>query len=390
VQKGFCLQGIDNLFFMLNILWIEVINLNILFISYGIYEYDGRLRELLKISKNIGKTTCLTRAESSSSCQDNAHVAINISSRFNYIKFILKAIFIAMNMKKIDVLFIDNRKAIIPGLIIRILKRPRVIIKDVRELYLIKEVKHFAGKIGCVLEKILIDKADILICANSFRAEIMKYYYSLNAPPLIYENIRRLMFDNEYLEKEIYQKYHEIFNKDTFRIISTSGCDVSRTNDRLVLAMKDLGEKFELLLVGGGSEEDCNQILEIIQKHSIKNVQLIGKVGESELKYLIQKCQVGVVNYNKRDTNNRFCASGKIYEFIYEGLPVITTENLPLLEIVEKHCIGVSDDNYLKGIRTIYENYLFYKENVKLFSQNINVEKNNQQLIKLIKERIFF
>jgi len=86
--------------------------------------------------------------------------------------------------------------------------------------------------------------------------------------------------------------------------------------------------------------------------------------------------------------NNKFCASGKIYEFVFEGLPVITTENLPLVDLVKRHHIGVSSDNYYNGIITIYKDYLYYKENVLSFAKRIDVDINNQQLVKLIKERI--
>jgi len=344
---------------------------NILFVSYGVYEYDGRLRELIKIAKQIGNTTYITRIHSKNSKQENSHVAINIRGLLSYLKFIFKIMRVAYNLNNIDVLFIDNRKAVIPGLVVKIFKNPKVIIQDVRELYLINEIKYLRGKIG-----------------NKYRAKIMQEYYSLNEMPLIYGNIRKLEFDNNYSKKELEGKFNTILKDDTFKIISTSGYAIKRTNDKLVLAMKGLGKKFELLLVGGGTKRDYKRITRLIKKNKIENVRIIDKLSTSELKYLIQKCQVGVVNYNKEDTNNKFCASGKIYEFVFEGLPVITTENLPLVELVERYRIGVSNDNYHNGIITICKNYLYYKQNVLSFAKSIDVDTNNQQLVKLIKERI--
>jgi len=362
--------------------------MNILFVSYGVYEYDGRLRELIKIAKQIGNTTYITRIHSKNSKQENSHVAINIRGLLSYLKFIFKIMTVAYNLNNIDVLFIDNRKAVIPGLIVKIFKNPRVTIQDVRELYLMNEVNYLTGKIGCFVEKYLIERADILICANEYRSKIMQKYYLLSEIPLVYKNIRKLEFDNDYSMKELESRFNAILKYDTFRIISTSGYDIKRTNDRLVLAMKDLGKKFELLLVGGGIKEDRKRITELIQKNKIENVHIIDKLGVNELKYLIQQCQVGVVNYSKKDTNNKFCASGKIYEFVFEGLPVITTENLPLVDLVKRHHIGVSSDNYYNGIITIYKDYLYYKENVLSFAKSIGVDINNQQLVKSIKDRI--
>jgi len=255
---------------------------NILFVSNGVYEYDGRLRELIKIAKQIGNTTYITRISSKSSKKENSHVAINTHGLLSYLRFIFKTMRVVYNLNNIDVLFIDNRKAVIPGLMIKIFKKPRVTIQDVRELYLMNEVNYLTGKIGCFLEKLLIKRADILICANKYRSKIMQEHYSLSEMPLVYENIRKLEFDNCYSIKELESKFNAILKDDTFRIISTSGYDIKRTNDRLVLAMKDLGKIFELLLVGGGIKEDRKRITELIQKNKIENVRIIDKLGAEE------------------------------------------------------------------------------------------------------------
>jgi len=69
-------------------------------------------------------------------------------------------------------------------------------------------------------------------------------------------------------------------------------------------------------------------------------------------------------------------------------LPVITTENLPLVELVKRYRIGVSNDNYYNGIITIHKDYLYYKKNVLSFARSIDVDTNNQQLVNSIKERL--
>lgn len=49
-----------------------------------------------------------------------------------------------------------------------------------------------------------------------------------------------------------------IFAEEKFRIISTAGCDMTRTTGKMIEAMKDLGEKYELLLIGESEEEMRN------------------------------------------------------------------------------------------------------------------------------------
>lgn len=361
--------------------------MNILLISYRLYEYDGRLRELINISKTLGSTTYITRSNGNVLDKEKSHILISTKDGFwGYLKFIFKSVNIALQNKEMNVLFIDDRRAVLPALIIKLFRNSLTVIQDVRELWIAEEVKHLRGKIGCFFEKKLIKQADLLICANSYRAKIMKKYYSLPEEPLVYENIRILSFSKDYSELETHNKLSKYIEREAFKIIVTSGCDISRTTDKLVLAMKDLGDEFELLIVGGGSKEDEKIITELIEKNAINNIKLIGRLGENELKFLIQKCDVGIVNYNKIDTNNKYCASGKIYEFTNEGLPVVTTENIPLIEMVNQHSIGVADDNYANGILTIKEHYDEYKKNVCLFSQKIDVKNNNLKLVSKIKE----
>lgn len=357
--------------------------MKIFLVSNGIWEYDGRLRELLSVANTLGDSTSVTRAEKLNSSEK--HITVKKKS---YIYFILFSIVKAVKTEKIDVLFIDNRKAIVPGIFIKLMKNPKVVILDVRELYFKKEVNHFIGKIGCMLEGFFIKRAGVIICANKQRSIIMQEYYKLKEPPLVYENIRQLYFSKTYNEELFNMKYDGLFKKNTFRIISTSGCSVSRTNDKLVESMAKLGNEYELFLVGGGTSKDKEKIETIINKYNLKNVVLIDMLDMDELKFLIKNCNVGVVNYHQNDLNNKYCASGKIYEFLFEGIPIITTENEPLKEICKDYRIGVSNNDYYSSIIEVNRNYDYYKNNTIKLIENLDAEQNNQELTSSILGRI--
>ncbi|WP_312700204.1 hypothetical protein [Sedimentibacter sp.] len=359
--------------------------MKVFFISNGIWEFDGRLRELIKVASGLGDVKYITRVKSSNLQTNKNHIKIKGN---NYFKFILKTLSSVRLYEDIDIIFVDNRKAIIPALLIQLYYKHRKIILDVRELYLSNEVKHITGKIGCFFEKIMIKKADIVICANKYRANVMKEYYKLNDIPLVYENIRQINYnENTDLEK-LRLKYEHIFSNKTTRIISTSGYSVSRTNDKLVEAMIELGSDFELLLVGSGTKDDKIIIENIIHKNNLNNIHLIEMVNEDELKYLISHSHIGIVNYHQKDLNNKFCASGKIYEFIFEGLPVVTTENKPLVDFCADFGVGCTDNSYIEGIREINSNYVYYKKQVDYIRNNFDIEKNNLDLKNHIMDKL--
>ena len=308
--------------------------MKILLISYDYYLYDGRLRELIKVARALGETTFITRSSDGEKPQGEGHILYRDRG---YSHFIL---FVCQQMQKIgpqDLILIDNRKGIIPGYLAKKLTHARYVVQDCRELYSYQSATGIAGKIGCLIEKIFTRRSDVVIAANAYRAKRMVKMFGLKEMPLNYENIRRLTYRSEQAHQQVEEECREFFaDQEKFRIISTAGCDVSRTTVRMVEAMKGLGDAFELLLIGESEEEDEQIIRETIRSLRLTNVKIFPRMDENHLKYFIEHCQVGMVTYHQRDLNNKYCASGKIYEFLFEGKPVVTSTNRHLKELSEK------------------------------------------------------
>lgn len=354
--------------------------MNILLISYGDYRYDGRLRELIKIFNKIGKLTvmCIGKAN-----ENNIHIIKNLG----YYEFIKHVIYEGKKLKNIDILVVDNRRACIPGLrLIKYLK-PAIVIQDCRELYLSKESHGLKSKVGCYFEQKMLTIADIIIAANKQRSDIMKDIYNLSECPIVYENFRHLEYINS-TEEECANILGKYIKNDEFRIISTSGCNFDRTNNILVENLNKVKAKVRLFLVGNSSKRDIKGIKNIIKRKKLNNVEIIGNLQQAELKYLISHSHIGIVNYHQKDINNKFCASGKIYEYLYEGIPVVTTTNPPLKSLCDKFKIGVSTDLYYDGINEILQNYKEYKTNVKKFMETYVEKANNDRFIDDLTARI--
>lgn len=353
--------------------------MEILLISYGDLEYDGRLRSLLGVFSKIGNVHAFTRGIT----------PFNKMSRvFNcsYIKFISESIKFASEINEFDWLVLDNRKATIPGLLIRKKFKSNLTIQDCRELYISREVKHFIGKVGCIFEKMMIKRADVIICANQERARIMKEEYALCKEPIVYENLRKLEYESNEDKYKVKKKIDSILHEGEYRIISTSGCSSLRTNDILVNNIDKVKHKCRVYLVGVSTQKEIGLINDIVKFKGLSNIEIISNLNQSELKYLISKCHIGIVNYGQYDTNNKFCASGKLYEFLYEGLPVVTTSNPPLNRICKEGKIGCVDDEYYHGINEIIENYEGYVYRVKKYTEIHTTGENDKRfLIDLLK-----
>jgi len=358
--------------------------MNVFYIGHGDCNFDGRTRELLKVAARLGNFYGITRGNMKYRISEQHYVYSG-----GYFSFIFKSIFLAKKVNQLDIIFVDNRKATIPALIIAAICKPKKIIYDMRELYLISEISYVSGKIGCMTEKLLVEKADIIICANEIRAKMMPEYFKCKGDVLFYENIRKLEYPED-VNIECYEKkYVELFgNSMVFRIIVTDGFGMDRGIDKFLLDSLKVRSPIEILMVGGGTPTEKAKIDAIIRKHNIRNVHLLGRVKQDELKYLISKCDCGLVTYHSRDVNNRYCASGKIYEFIFEGKPVVTSNNPPLREICDKYGVGVYGEDFSESIEMVISNYNSFVQNVNKLAASASVENNNDGLLLDIMDRL--
>lgn len=354
--------------------------MNILLVSYGDLDYDGRLRSLIDVFSRMGKVYVYSRGS-------KAVNEISVTDNSSYLRFIRNSVRFAKTVETIDWLVLDNRKATIPGMIIQRRHHPGATIQDCRELYLSKEIHYFAGKAGCFFEKRMARKADIVICANQERAKIMQAEYRLADEPLVYENLRQLQYESDEAYGKAAEKLSKYIREGETGIISTSGCSILRTNDVLVRNLSKVRGNCRLFLAGESTEEEKQEIRKIIHDEELSNVEILGRLNQSELKYLISRCHIGVVNYGQYDTNNKYCASGKIFEFLYEGKPVVTTDNPPLKKLCGNG-IGAADNEYYNGINEITDNYDQYVRQVQDYIKTHTIRANDDELIREIRNKI--
>ena len=354
--------------------------MDILFISCGNIDYDGRLRELVKVCRKLGNVTLFSYG--SEKLFPGHHV---YDSGVGYKDFITKIVK-AAGMVKADIVFADNRRATIPALLIN-RKKKAVLIQDCRELYDAKQFTELFNKIGCIAERHCAKKADILICANSFRADYMEKHWGTKRP-IVFENVRKLESDESKIDKAV-ALIDPYLKDDEIRIVSTYGCSVDRTNDVLVKNINKINGSVKVFLVGSSGKEDENIIRGIIKEEKADDkVIILRQMDQTELKYLISHSHIGVVNYNQKDLNNKYCASGKIYEFLYEGLPVITTTNPPLKKMCDDFGVGEADDQYFYGINKIIHNYDDYRDRVQNFIKNHSIDDCNAALVNSLRREL--
>ena len=163
--------------------------------------------------------------------------------------------------------------------------------------------------------------------------------------------------DDAYNRQECEEKLDKFFKDDCFNILFAGGIGAERHTYDYIRGVSDAKVKCNLVIAGSASELAVEQYKALVEELGMENVCYVGMLTRAQLRYCMQKSQASVVVFDKKSYNTIYCASGKCYESLFEGVPILASENPPLKRLCEEHGVGVSDDNFARGIETLYENY---------------------------------
>ncbi len=114
-----------------------------------------------------------------------------------------------------------------------------------------------------------------------------------------------------------------------------------REIESMIRATALLDDRFALVLLGPafkGYEKDLEALVgklglggRVFFHPPIPNVEMLDHIAAGD---------IGLVFYRNSSLNNYWCASNKLYEFIYCGKPVITNDHPGLLEVVAGNRLG--------------------------------------------------
>lgn len=296
-----------------------------------------------------------------------------------------------------EIIFIDNRKILVVLFPLFLLFKNKTIVKDVRELYTLKESKSISNYIGTLFEGFFIRKANIIIVANRWRARLTKLYWQLDKTPFVIENRRGFekIENGEYYNEKLdlfdiaTQGFIEL-DKTKLNIIISNGFSRERNNKILLDKIKDFRDFIDLYFIGKCYGNDLDYIQNYIKINKLTNVFCLAPVDIHKLRCIINMMDVGLVYYSKTNLNNRYCASGKIYEFLSLNKPVITSSQIPLHQIVERHKVGCSYADFSESLNEFLKHYETFKNNAFHFNQKQYIHKYNTdtffELNKLINE----
>lgn len=361
--------------------------MKVMFIVYHDIRTEARSQEILESAKKLGETVLVSY---STPINDSDCKCIQTGKgKRNYFSFIKDSIMAIKNEEPNIIILHDNYTA----LILRWIHKNRkhiYVIYDSSELYIdkvkYKSIKEIVASHMKYFEKKYLRYANIVIAANIERASIMKNYFKLKESPLVFDNVH--IIEDEYDVIECNKKYKDIFADNAFYIVYAGGIGKGRLTFDLAESVGSLGLNYRLLIVGQTTESEKKQFYSMINEEKYKNIFYFGFVPRNEWRYLLSKAHVSVSAFAQDTVNNTYCASGKLYESLFEGKPILTSENPPLKRICDEHGVGVSTSNFTNGILELKNNYDYYSQNVQTYIKTVDMKGRIESFVNSIKHKI--
>ncbi len=359
-------------------------NADIVILLFGSIRYDGRVKRDISVFTKIGETTLIdiNSEKTKKNKVDNLNIVslkipIIFKSLLAHFYYWIRSVLISSRLT-LKIVVSEDYFTILPGLIISKLKKT-LLVYNSHELIIIDkgEKSDLREQFWFFIEKILIDRVDLIICANKERAKIMYDYYKLSNMPLVINNIPDLHEVNR--KVNVFKKYPvlEGINKADKLIIYQGVISLTRGLERFILTLDYLPNNYKFIMVGGIT--DKKEFKKLTDKY-IKNKKmlLVGKVDNQDLAFIASIADIGVVSYPFKGKNNIYCASNKIHEYLQSGIPVIATNQSPLKSDIEAYNIGKtvsegeSPELISEKIINIVNEKQLYINNIPIFLKKIH------------------
>ena len=319
-------------------------------------ERDGKVKRTCSVlsTKFNVKLICIQGANNFST-SDYVIKRVNLrwisSSTFRVLCFWLSFIYEAIRTKP-DYIYANDFYLPFPAWIISKLIRT-TIVYDAHELIIptsgipIDTKEKFFYK----LEKFAINNFDLIIAANKSRAQYMFDHYNLSVVPTAVQNIPPVP-KSVLSNKDVFELYPKLNRKDDNDQFVVYMGDISfeRGIKLLVDSAQYLPENYKLVFVGGGPDLNKLRALEADNKDRIK---LLGPVPHTHVFDVLRLSDIAFLTYSMNSLNNIYCAPNKIFEYAQAGLPVVSTCQPTIKEILTVFNIGrlIGCDNELSSNR---------------------------------------
>lgn len=303
---------------------------------------DGRVQRQVSVLEKFSLVHCLCCVDSNLP-NKVAYTSIGkySKSKFGLVYLNIKAFIIYMvRFRDYDTVLINNIESSIFSFFLKFIFKKKSIIYDSHELAVPdpENGKSSFSKISRWLELKVISISSRVICANEERAVLMQEYYNLSEAPVVVPN---------YLEN-IYGKNDIPIDKRKNLVYQ----GVLNNNRYLEIFIRSFQyvENGQFHIVGDGPFK--NFLKDLTADLGLTNKVFFHEKMPREILYnFIKKFKYGLVSYDFSNINNKLCAPNKVSEYVLNGVPILSTPQESLINLIDTFGIGLyfDKDDLLNG-----------------------------------------
>lgn len=114
----------------------------------------------------------------------------------------------------------------------------------------------------------------------------------------------------------------------------------------MAASFRMVNHPFELVCVLFGPDQQVDLAKAELKSALAQQVSFVSAMSKAELaSFLAANCDAGIVHYPPRAVKSfsqEYCAPGKMFDFLSIGLPIVTTANPPIQELIKQFNVGVA------------------------------------------------
>lgn len=352
---------------------------------YGPLETDGRVqRSILMLQECLDVKITLISCGSNTMYKmkniNHINLPIKIGGINKYFRFIYKSfIYILKNNNSIDIYYLHDFFSLILSAFIH----KKKIIYDAHELIVRRKKENviLRDKFFILIEKLCVNKISLVITANIERAKVMKYIYNISNITYILNitNAELLKNNRKRADGKIILVYAGAITEE-------------RGLDIFVRVVNRLNNNYVLNFIGTGPyESNLRQLAKDL--NCLNKVKFMGRLSNLEMMNELKESDIGLISYPFTDLNNIYCSPNKIFEYASQKLPVVSTCQPTIANIIKKYNIGRtfnSEQSCLDSIINISENFNYYNDKFERLFEDYSYLNESKRLKTSLKNMLLY
>ncbi len=292
-----------------------------------------------------------------------------------FIKFIFQVKKYLKN-KKIDIIHCHDLDGLVTGYFIKSKKQKMIydsheFFSGYKGLYINKKIFY--------MEKFLLKKVDNIIMVSKIVCQEFQKLYKIKQEPILLRNIpyyEKIDKKNNLLRKEFN------ISEDKKILLYQGGFQRGRGIEDLILLLKNLSEKFVLILIGKGPLKE--KILELVEKNNLKDRVFIKNFIENkELIRYTNSADIGIYFIPKLTFNHLYCLPNKIFEFVQGEIPIVCSNFPDIKNLIISYNLGITFDSIIECKENELLRLLETKKDIVKVKKELCWETEEKKLLNL-------